>query len=184
MCACVRKKCFAARRLAAGSRLTAAGRDSHDQCAFRRPASSNPVRSGALGGAEGMGVAIAAGGEGRREEVGPFCQQHSPGLAMGQRQEKPTGFGIPSLSDTQHKQTGKLLPGRQVSAGSTTSLEAVPERCTSPCPNSGSRAVHRQLYGSVARQPNWKALRVASRCQWVQIPPSRELVPWTAPSSA
>jgi hypothetical protein len=62
--------------------------------------------------------------------------------------EKPMGFGIPSLNDTQHKQTGKLLPGRQVSAGSPTSLEAVPERCTSPCPNSGTRAVHRQLYGS------------------------------------
>ena len=49
------------------------------------------------------------GGGGRRR-LDLFVSSIVSGLAMGQRQAKPPGFGIPFLSDTQHKQTGKLAP--------------------------------------------------------------------------
>lgn len=58
---------------------------------FPPPRTPNPVRSGALGGAKGMGVAIVAGG-GRGWMVLSAAAQ-SQDL---QRQEKSTGFGIPS----------------------------------------------------------------------------------------
>lgn len=58
---------------------------------FPPPRTPNPVRSGALGDAEGSG-------HGRRHRGGMRTRLESreSGLAPGQRQEKSTGFGIPS----------------------------------------------------------------------------------------
>ena len=83
-------------------------------------------------------------GGGGEEEVGPFCQQHSLRTCHGPETGEASGFRDLVFERHTTQTDGEARPGRQVPAGSP-SLKAVPEKCTSPCPNLGTRAVHRRL---------------------------------------